>query len=513
MKYLMLCVLLTSQFSTFSQSIIHGRGNEWGPEIELPKPPLADTIAGFLYGNMATFSNGKRVVFMYRNQAPKGIYFTESTDGFNWSTPIEFGPTSGITGASSLKCILDENDTLHVIFKGQMPLSLYYVKTDINMNAPFGVSLIADNPANNEFNDMYITYDLKGRIHVMWNEGDEIAYETECYYSRSIDGGLTWETKQTISPNDNNSSAFPRGQFNAYDGDTLVIGWREKIQLLPFEIWQTQLVMSINGGASWDYWSSPNIPSLNNNVQGDPDVVIGPDGRIHLFYHEAHEDSIYDGMRVVYGYSDDLCQTWTPSNSFYNDGVICYEERSYLVEGSRFDPSKNVLWTFWKEEDLPGKKGGDMVARFSLDNGENWETIEYVTDRGDTTVGFKAISFFTDGTLAINYELPDYPDSALKTLYYAERTPLNLSLPKNASSDFLIYPNPCSGQVITISGTSVGIKRIIINDLSGKTFLDEFVGLKSNEYAISTDFFNPGIYTALIQTVEGNIVAKKFIIL
>ena len=418
----------------------------WSNNVELPTAPASNSSRGFLYSNMAVFSNNKRVVFINKMDGISGIYHTHSYDGLNWSVPVLFEPSDLVIGLNSPKLVKDQNDTLHVIWGSQSPKVLYYTKMDSALNVISDTVRITDNPEYGSFNDMYISVDMKDRIHLMWNEGKTGSSDKpESFYSNSINGGDTWLPKIMLSVDDDIPSSFPRGQFNACNGDTLAIFWRDSsLVFSPSENWNLKMTVSTDGGVSW---GSPVEVNPWIGMQGDPDLVIDPYGRWHLFYHEASPSDPYWGMRVVYAYSDDLGENWNPSD--FTD-TISYAERSYLAEGSRYDVANDVLWTFWKEEDIIGLQGGDMMAAYSLDRGESWSEPQYVTDRNDTTIGFKAVDLMPDGGVAINYELPNYPSAGNFRVFYKERGPVVVAeIEEQAidNLDILVYPNPARDKV------------------------------------------------------------------
>ena len=468
----------------------HGVAPQWGPDIELPAPPLSASARGFLYSNMGVFSSGKRVVFLHKEDAPTAVFYTYSYDGVNWSTPQLFAPASLVIGLNSPVVIADHQDTLHVIWASQLPKALYYTKMDSALNVVLDSVRIADNPQNNAFHDMYLTHDLQGRIHAMWNEGDAKVDTAESFYSRSLDGGRTWESKVMLTVDDDTSSVFPRGQFNAYGGDTLAIAWRNKIS---DNNWDIQMTISTDGGASW---GAPFTVNPSANDQGDPDVVIDPYGRIHLFYHEAPVGNLYNGIRIVYGYSDDLGATWHPSSVFYNN-VISRNEKSRLVEGSRYDAVNDVLWTFWKEEDLPGHQGGDMLAAYSLDRGMSWSVPEYVTDRHDTSIGYKAVALLPNGNVGINYELPNYPDSGKFRVFYKERARVVTAVkPSALAQQVRVYPDPTTDAIRLDIGPE-HVKRLEIFTAAGRR-----IGRYQDVKTIDVSHLTQGLYFIRVYTAD-----------
>ncbi len=262
------------------------------------------------------------------------------------------------------------------------------------------------------------------------------------------------------------------------------------------------MVISFDGGNSW---GSPFVINSNSNLQGDPDVVIDPFGRIHLFYHEAPKHNAYWGIRMLYGYSDDLGQTWhSPGVSDFD--TISFSQRSYLAEGSRYDTENNVLWTFWKEEDLTARQGGDMVAAYSTDRGLTW-TREYVTDRHDTTIGYKSAALLPDGGVCVNYELPNYPEASKFWVFYKERKPLTLGMPLfDNRKEMLIYPNPANDKLY-IKGDFESSLRFNITNLLGESLQQ---GIVSNG-SIDISNLPQGVYIFYLVQNRATIYTSKFV--
>ncbi len=481
----------------------HGVSPAWGAEAALPLPMGASSVRGTLYSNIGVFSSGKRVVFLHRQDGRGGPYYTASHDGTHWSTPRLFAPDTMVIGLHNFKVIRGPDDSLHILWAAKRPRALYYSKMDSALHLVIDSVRIADHPAFNSFDDMYITVDGQGRIHVMWNEGNSKKDTPEAYYSRSLDGGRTWSAKDSLSTHDGMRSSFPRGQFAAYSGDTLAIAWRDSVSTYD---WDIQMVVSTDGGATW---STPFTVDANPNYQGDPDVVIDPQGRIHLFFHEAPVGNYYNGIRVVYGYSDDLGATWHPSVHFLQN-VVSRNQRSYLVEGSRYDAVRGILWTFWKEEDLPGRRGGDMLAAYSLDRGITWSAPEYVTDRGDTSIGFKAVDLLPNGGIAANYELPNHPSSGLFTVFYKERTPPTLTaVSSSPASGPTVGPNP-TRHTIWVQWPGQSIRSLHLSTADGR-LLRSFRPAPHSPAAVDFTAYAPGIYwirivtdheTAIVQIIK-----------
>jgi hypothetical protein len=212
------------------------------------------------------------------------------------------------------------------------------------------------------------------------------------------------------------------------------------------EKWNVIMVTSIDGGANW---SAPRPVVTGIHLDSDPDLVVDSFNRLHLFYHQYPTGNPHAGANVRYAYSDDLGATWNPAafRQLSETGM-----RSHLLEGSRYDPARSVLWTTWKDERdfFQGQSRADMKVAYSLDRGATWlpNPPEFSTDWDTLTIGFKAAALFPNGDFAVNYEVSFESGGAVRTVYFRKRqgvvtgvqqpaleTPQSYSLEQN-------YPNP-----------------------------------------------------------------------
>ena len=487
-KYFIRILLFLFLFLPLLVHAQHGVSPDWGPEIKLPAPQGSSSIRGFLYSNMGVLSNGRRVVVLNRQDGKKGPYITYSDDGIHWSTPVLFAPDTLVIGLYNLKMIAGPDDRLHFVWAGHQPEALYYSQMNADLHMLLDSVRIADHPDFHSFDDMYLSIDRKGRIHIMWNEGKTGEVIPEVYYSNSEDGGSSWKEKVRLSNDDGMPSSFPRGQYSACNGDTIAIVWRDSTAGPPNDHWNLNIVVSFDGGNTW---SAPSFIRPSSNKQSDPDLVIDDRGRFHLFFHESPLGNQYLGVRVKYGWSDDFGLTWHPDGSFT---TISRDQRSYLVEGSRYDYRHGVLWTFWKEEDLGGRQGGDMLASYSLDRGKSWSEPEYVSDHGDTSIGYKSVDLLPDGGVAVNYELPNYPEEGKLWVFYRERVPVSLTtVVENTIGPLRIYPIPSKDKII-IENILPETEEILLFDLNGRLLYSKSLHDMNGPLEIKTTTLQPGIY-------------------
>jgi hypothetical protein len=428
----------------------HGVGPQWGPEVALPRAHAGSNQRGQLFNNMVITSSG-RVIIVTTESNPAnanqifGHYFTYSDDGGKtWLTPPKkFTPTSLAIGGSSPKLMIDDADVVYVLWTAKSPAAIFCSRLDANLNVLTDSVRVAAKVKYDNFST-HMTIDRRNRLHALWHEGNlDLGHISEVYYSRSIDRGLSWSRPIMLSADDGRKSAFPHAEFETA-GDTLAIPWRDSVSVS--EKWNVIMTTSIDGGANW---SAPQSVVAGNNIDSDPDLVVDTFNRLHLFYHQYPTGNAHAGANIRYAYSDDLGATWNPSSfrQLSESGI-----RSHLLEGSRYDPARNVLWTTWKDERdfFRGQARADMKVAYSLDRGATWlpSPPEFSTDWDTLTIGFKAAAIFPNGDFAVNYEVSYEAGGAARTVYFRKRqgvitavqqpepaTPQGFALAQN-------YPNP-----------------------------------------------------------------------
>jgi len=435
---------------SFAVHAQHGVSPEWGSEIQIPKVNSNYSQRGVLFNNIVCANTGR--IFLHTVELDtsinppqgiiKGVYIYYSDNGgLTWSIPVEFTPVKLTVGSSPTKIAISGDGSVHFFWTALAPAALFYSRYDYNLNLVVDTIRIA-NKVNFEQWATHLTIDRRNRLHAIWHEGNTNNNNVaEVYYSNSSDNGLTWRQAERLSAEDGKHSAFPRVQLDAASGDTIAIAWRNEVTA---NNWDVQMRISTNFGASWNPIDTV-VSDLS--FDSDPDVLIDNYGRIHLFYHQYPVVNPFYGANVRYGYSDNLGQTWIPA-TFYQ--MTETGMRSHLVEGTRYDITRNILWTFWKDERdfMNGQHRADMMCSYSTDRGENWSSPEWVTDKDSFTIAYKAATLTHDGGIAVNYEVSSSVNGlGLVQVYFRKRNsplgvnPISTTLPCN----FVLnqnYPNP-----------------------------------------------------------------------
>jgi hypothetical protein len=523
-----LLIKLSSIFAMLFSSVIafaqHGVGPSWGVEIPIPKINSNYSQRGVLFNNMVCANTGRIFIHTLEidttvnppNGIVRGIYIYYSDNGgTNWSSPVVFTPAEKTIGASAPKITITNDGNVHFFWTAKVPAALFYSRYDYNLNLVIDTIRIA-NKVNYDQWATHLTIDKQDRLHAIWHEGNtDTNYTAEVYYSNSSDNGITWRPAQLLSNNDGKHSAFPRVQLDAARGDTIAIAWRDQV---TSSNWDIQMRISTNFGANWN---PVQTVVSGANYDSDPDVLIDNYGRIHLFFHQYPVGNPFYGANVRYAYSDNLGVMWVP-NTFYQMSEP--GKRSHLVEGTRYDISRNLLWTFWKDERdfINGQTRADMMCSYSTNRGTNWSNPEWVTDRDSFAIGYKAACLTYDGGVAVNYEVSSRTNGlGLLQVYFRKRenplgiTNINTTIP----NDFMLYqnyPNPFNPNTkISFHLKNRSYVMLTIYDITGKVvqvLVNGQLAAGSYETEWAASGFSSGVYFYKLET-NGFTDTKKMLMI
>lgn len=428
--------------SVYSQ---HGIGSNWDSEVLIPRYDTSKNQRGVLFNNLAVSPSGRIFLLTTESNPSSGLisgcYLYYSDDnGNNWSSPKLFQPMQLVIGPSPMKLVFGTDNNLHLLWNAKNPAAVFYSRYDYNLNLLIDTIRIASKVLYNDF-ATHFTVDRNGRLHAIWHEGNTGSNQTaEVYYGRSTNGGLTWSV-QRLSNMDGKHSAFPRAQFEACSGDTLAIAWRDSVSSSgSLQNWDVYMCISTNGGINWN---APFAAASTSDYESDPDIVIDDLNNIHLFYHVYPVGNPFYGANIKYKMTSNLGINWVNIQQLSE-----LNKRSHLLEGERYDPVRNILWAMWKDErDFSGGNAkADIIITYSTNRGISWSVPEFATDKGDSSVGFKAAEFMPNGDYIINYECG--PSFNNLRVYFRKRTWMSIGInPVNniIPDQFKLhqnYPNP-----------------------------------------------------------------------
>ncbi|NWG27493.1 MAG: T9SS type A sorting domain-containing protein [Ignavibacteriaceae bacterium] len=166
-----------------------------------------------------------------------------------------------------------------------------------------------------------------------------------------------------------------------------------------------------------------------------------------------------------------------------------------------------------------------MVITYSTDRGLNWSAPEFVTDRYDSTIAFKAGALLPNGDYCVNYEVMspgNINSTAFLRVYFRKRNSvisnveeLNSHIP-NSFQLYQNYPNPFNPNTKIIWQSPVGSHQTLkVYDVLGNeiaTLADEYRNAGRYEINFSSSDLVSGIYFYRL-TAGAFIETKKMILM
>jgi hypothetical protein len=437
----------------------HGTDPNWLPQTALPKSSPSVSADGAVANNMAVQQNGTTLLFYTESSGMTRTpyYIGTSSNGATWTAPAPtvFTPATRAFGFGTVAADGDTQGNIHTLWSARAPAGIFYARWDAAMQR-WSDTVRISGQIKRKAGFCHITSDRKGRVHAFWNDGENAsALTAEVMYARSEDGGRTWSREVQLSRDDGKHSAFPMPDFSGATGDTLLVAWRDSAGRNPnnTQNWDIQVASTFDGGRTW---SEPRTILGTTDYESDPNVIVGKNGIIYIAFHVYPMTNNFNA-RIMYGYSKDGGRTWLPQ------GFRQISEtniRSHLVKEA-YDFVNDRPWFVWKDErDVPlggmggtmpsdGGRGADLMAAYISNQGETVSRPEFLTDAGDSEVGFHNFKVGTDGILRAHYFIVT---GGVKTLYYTQRRAIAQS-PTSVRTvtglhRLVISPNPTSENAI-----------------------------------------------------------------
>jgi hypothetical protein len=184
-----------------------------------------------------------------------------------------------------------------------------------------------------------IAVDSNDIVHVVWYGSDskDEPRNRQIKYTKSIDGGNTWDNWKNISlvfGYSNNDYWQEHPSISVGRNNELYIVWEGKDAKNNYQ--QIKFSKSINGGQDWTQWI--NISTLPNNTQSRPSIVQDNNGRLHvLMYSSLGEQT----QQVQHSYSDDNGNNW---NVWQNVSNSSFDSRHISISLDK----ENNLYVAWR---------------------------------------------------------------------------------------------------------------------------------------------------------------------
>lgn len=436
-----------------AQSTNHGIDANW---YQIPKAAatitgpvsLMNNVAGSVANAMVVKSDGTVIIFYKQSNQNKWI---QSSDGGNtWTSPGSLPPPA-VTGLSTITADIDQSDNIYIAWKSGN-FSLGFSKFNGTSWSPVYTINTTTQNAGDTVQFSQITVDRKGRIHLMWQQGNHQNYSggfySTCWYARSTDGGSTFSTTQ-LSQNSVNyrHAAFPVADFGGTSHDTLMIAWRENINGgngYSNWNWNVNARISYDGGATWNpVFTLEGASTPTDDDQWDPNIVLDKNGVIHAFYHIYHNNTLPDyNAKIMYEYSLDGGSSWSTPIQLSTNNI-----RSHLIK-TAYDYTNNYVWCTWKDEmdfgNLPSRNPqADLKAVYIQNTGTPViSPQEFITDHDTFSVAYHNFKIGNDGIMRATYNIAKIEGKG-DTIFYTQRNALMTGFTNYIVFNSInVFPNP-----------------------------------------------------------------------
>jgi len=281
-------------------------------------------------------NNNLHVVWCDSTPGNWEIYYKRSTDG-----GLSWGAMKRLTWNSGSSCdpaiAIDSNNNLHVMWHDWTPgnWEIYYKRsTDggSTWNATKRITWTSSDSYDPE-----IAIDSNNNLHLVWC--DYTPGNSEIYYKRSTDGGLTWSGSKRLTWTSGNS-VYPAIAIDS--NNNLHVMWHDWTPVNS-EIYYKR---STDGGSTW---SATKRLTWNSGSSCDPAIAIDSNNNLHLVW----EDSTPGNSEIYYKRSTDGGSTWSAT--------------------------KRVTWT----------SGGSYGPAIAIDSNNNLHVVWYDYTPGNHEIYYK----------------------------------------------------------------------------------------------------------------------------
>jgi len=253
----------------------------------------------------------------------------------HWAEAVTLDTSAGAV-EDGADIVAGEPGTLHVLYaRGsrfrvlEEPRAVFYVRSTDGGESWSEPTALMEIPGQDYgASELRLFLDPAGRLHATWVEWNADGFGRAVYYTRTLDGGGTWEPVEIVDHKDPDKP--PRES------------WRERIIVAGddaghlFRFWFTAppahwyYQLSTDGGATWGAKSRLFVDLEGD--QGPPTLAQDEAGRLHLFIglRTAAQSRIGTDMRGIW-HGEWTGTTWSPP------------ELLGQIEGARHNPKAAIV--------------------------------------------------------------------------------------------------------------------------------------------------------------------------
>jgi hypothetical protein len=335
-----------------------GTPPDWTNDIRITDHPNSDVSP-----SIACLENFVNLVWERRLSNNYEIFYINSTNaGRNWNSPIQI--TSDISGIycknpdicvtnSNINVVWEDNDAIAREIK-------YRSSNDSGStwNSPKMIS--SDDGAYSEVPKIAVSDDGQS-IHVVWVDSrhgaESFPTNTEIYYTRSLDGGVTWEVERRLTSAFYNSAS----QEIFAVGNTIHIVWGDgRNGITTGDVYYK---VSYNNGATWEDGlgnvNQDRLLTTNSTNHGTPHFAVSG-SMVNVVWFDQVGSDYY----IYYRKSNDNGVSWGTIQRL----VGPFPGSSYRPKLAVENETVHMTWMDMRDDGSTR----EIYYKNSTDGGTNW---------------------------------------------------------------------------------------------------------------------------------------------
>lgn len=273
-------------------------------------------------------------------------------------------PKVSVTSQNNAWCIAASGNFLHVVWydnrHGPVGNTEIYYRRSTDGGLSWEEKHLTDNPSGSYYPSVAVSGEV---VHVVWQEGRDGNWEI--YYKRSTDGGTSWEpdTRLTNSAPHPLTSASERPSVSV-SGKVVHVVWNDYRDSDPalyyFPNAEIYYKRSIDGGESWE---TDTRLTNDTTFSATPSVsVSGTDVHVLWTDYLYGPDPLAGGTpRIYYKRSTDAGISWEPDTLLINN-------YSFSPSVSAIESTVHVVWS-----DARDGGNAEIYYKRSTDRGLSWQ--------------------------------------------------------------------------------------------------------------------------------------------
>lgn len=224
---------------------------------------------------IADQSGGLHVFWRFRSanmdENPYDLLYYTTLQENQWTFPLDVMASGSINGPSAAA---DPNGFLHLAWQDKAN-RLFYSEAVIDSELTAHDWQAPDLLANGSIHSQLVS-DEDGNLHFVYADVDGAGV----FYRQSTDGGSSWDAPMKVAPTSGNNTIGNYARIAVGDDGTLHVVWTEFRMPMAWPPSGTFYTRSTDGGETWD--SITKMADEGNNQIG---VAAGPDGTVHVVWN------------------------------------------------------------------------------------------------------------------------------------------------------------------------------------------------------------------------------------